>query len=171
MVRKFLSGIAVAAALAAIYVFAMPTYRNGEPSIAGRSAPDFSFELNGHATRLSDLRGKVVVLDFWATWCPPCVQETPSLNALEQRIAPEGGMVLGISQDDNSAAYEHFLTDHHVVFPTYRDSTKKIAANYGTAMFPEAYIIGRDGHIARKIVGPQDWDSPELVSDINALLR
>jgi cytochrome c biogenesis protein CcmG, thiol:disulfide interchange protein DsbE len=171
MVRKILNGLALAAALAAVYVFAMPTYRHGEPSVAGRQAPDFAFQLNGREARLSDLHGKVVILDFWATWCPPCVQETPSLNALEDRISSRGGMVLGISQDDDASAYQRFLTAHHVDFPTYRDATKGIATDYGTSMFPEAYIIGRDGRIARKIVGPQNWDSPELVADVNSLLQ
>ncbi len=177
MKEKVMGGLAVAAALAVVYVFAMPTYRQGEPSVAGRSAPDFAVDINGHQGRLSELRGKVVVLDFWASWCPPCVEEAPSLNALQQRIADEGGIVLGISQDDDAGAYDHFLADQHIVFPTYRDTTSaypalgKIATNYGTALLPDVYLISRDGRIARKIVGPQDWDSPELVSTIETLLH
>jgi cytochrome c biogenesis protein CcmG, thiol:disulfide interchange protein DsbE len=171
MKEKVLGGAALLGALAVLYTFAMPSYRHSEPSVAGRRAPDFSLEINGRQEHLSDLRGKVVVLDFWATWCPPCVQETPSLNALQQRIAGQNGLVLGISQDDDASAYEKFLADQHVIFPTYRDPTKTIAANYGSAMFPEAYIISRDGKIARKVVGPQDWTSPELISSIETLLH
>src|SRR3954451_8340505 len=106
---KIMGWVAVIAAMAVVYVFAMPSYRQGEPSIAGRRAPDFVFQMDGHPTRLADLQGKVVVLDFWASWCPPCVEETPSLNALQQRIVANGGVVLGISQDDDQAAYERFL--------------------------------------------------------------
>lgn len=171
MKEKLLGGLATIGALAVLYVFAMPSYRQGEPSIAGRTAPDFALELNGRPARLSDLKGKVVLLDFWASWCPPCVEETPSLNELQRRIVSNGGVVLGISQDDDPTAYQKFLVDQHVVFPTYRDTTKKTAATYGTSMFPEAYLISRDGKIARKIVGPQDWSSPELSAAINTLLR
>jgi cytochrome c biogenesis protein CcmG/thiol:disulfide interchange protein DsbE len=171
MKAKIMGWVAVIAAMAVVYVFAMPSYRQGEPSIAGRRAPDFVFQMDGHPTRLADLQGKVVVLDFWASWCPPCVEETPSLNALQQRIVANGGVVLGISQDDDQAAYERFLVDQHVVFPTYRDVTKKAAADYGTSVFPEAYIISRDGRIARKVVGPQDWNSPELSATLDTLLR
>jgi cytochrome c biogenesis protein CcmG/thiol:disulfide interchange protein DsbE len=178
MKQKLLGGGAFAAALAILYVFAMPSYRQGEPSIAGRRASDFTFEMNGKTTHLTDLKGKVVVLDFWASWCPPCVEETPALNALQQRIAAQGGVVLGISQDEDPDAYAKFLQDQHVVFPTYRDDTAKgqmpgkIAAAYGTSIFPESYLISKDGRIASKIVGAQDWDTnPELNSTIDLLLR
>ncbi len=171
MKEKILGWAGIVAALAVVYVFAMPSYRQGEPSVAGRRAPDFDVEMDGRTVHLADLRGKVVVLDFWASWCAPCVEETPSLNALEQRIKAGGGMVLGVSQDEDPTAYSRFLIDQHVVFPTYRDPTKKIATSYGTSVFPEAYIISRDGRIARKIVGPQDWNSPELTSTVDTLLR
>jgi cytochrome c biogenesis protein CcmG, thiol:disulfide interchange protein DsbE len=176
MKRKVISWLGLAAALALVYLFAMPTYRHGEPSVAGRKAPDFGLQIDGHSINLADYHGKVVVLDFWASWCPPCVEEAPSLNALQQHIAARGGVVLGISQDDDPAAYNRFLTEHQVTFPTYRDATSnypalgKIATSYGTALIPDAYLISRDGHIARKIVGPQDWNSPELVAALDTLL-
>jgi peroxiredoxin len=171
MKGKIIGGLAFLGAVAVLYVFAMPTYRQGEPSLAGRRAPDFALELDGKAMRLSDLRGKVVVLDFWASWCPPCVEEAPSLNALHERIADRGGMVLAISQDEDQTAYERFLTEHKIVFPTYREPGKAIPASYGTAMIPEAYIIGRDGRIARKVVGAQDWTSPDMLTALDTLLR
>ncbi len=171
MKGKVIGGLSLLGAVAVLYVFAMPTYRQGEPSMAGRVAPDFALELDGKAMRLADLRGKVVVLNFWASWCPPCVEETPSLIALHQRIAERDGMVLGVSLDDDKAAYEGFLIEHGVVFPTYMDAGKAIPASYGTAMYPETFVIGRDGRIARKIVGPQEWTSPEMLSVLDTLLR
>ncbi len=169
--NKLLSGLALAAAAAMMLIFASPSYRQSEPSVAGSKAPDFSFAPNGSPVRLADLRGRVVVLNFWATWCPPCVAEMASLNRLHQQIAPQGGLVLGISVDEDSAAYEKFLQEHQVRFPTYRDPSKKISSRYGTFMYPETYVIDRDGRIARKIIGPQNWDSPELVAYLNTLLR
>lgn len=168
--HKILGPIALVFAAAVLYVFAAPTYRQGEPSLAGRRARDFDMQITG-ASHLSDLRGKVVVLNFWASWCPPCLEETQSLNTLEQSIAAKGGMVLGVSVDEDKDAYEKFLVDNHVVFPTYRDASKKTAADYGTSMYPETYLIDRQGRLARKIVGPQDWQSPEIMRSIDILLN
>jgi thiol-disulfide isomerase/thioredoxin len=80
-------------AFAILAFFSLPHYRQGESSIAGRTADDFNMDLNGKPGHLSDLRGKVVILNFWASWCGPCVEETPALIALQQRIAPHNGVV------------------------------------------------------------------------------
>ena len=169
--KKLLSGLALAAAAAAVLILASPSVRQGEPSVAGSAAPEFAFELAGKPAKLADLHGKVVVLNFWATWCPPCVEETPSLVRLHQRIAAQGGLVLGVSVDEDAGAYDKFLRDHQVTFPTYRDPAKKISSRYGTYMYPETYLIARDGRIARKIIGPQNWDSPALLAYLDSLLR
>ncbi|MCI0536783.1 MAG: TlpA family protein disulfide reductase [Verrucomicrobiales bacterium] len=170
MREKIVTAIALIGAAGLLLLFASPTYRQGEPSVAGKPAPDFSFTLDGKPAKLSDLRGKVVVLNFWATWCPPCVDEMPSLDALHAAIAPQGGMVLGISVDDDHAAYEAFLQRLHIRFPNYRDPDKRINADYGSYMFPETYIIAPDGRIARKVIGPQNWTDRALVSYIQTLL-
>jgi cytochrome c biogenesis protein CcmG/thiol:disulfide interchange protein DsbE len=170
LLRRILAWFAVAAAVAVLVLFAMPSYRQGEASIAGKTAQDFPFTLGDKSEHLSDLKGKVVVLNFWATWCPPCVEETPSLNRLEKNIASRGGTILGISVDDDGAAYEKFLKDQGVVFSTYRDSTKKSAADYGTTIYPETYIIDRHGKIARKFIGAQKWDSPEMRAYFDSVL-
>ncbi|MBI1750376.1 MAG: TlpA family protein disulfide reductase [Acidobacteria bacterium] len=167
--RKLLSGLALAAAAALLLLVASPYSRQGEGSIVGSKAGDFSFEFAGKPARLSALRGKVVVLNFWATWCPPCVEEMPALSRLHQQIVSSGGMVLGISVDDDTAKYEKFLQDHQISFPNYRDPTKTISASYGTFMFPETYVIDKQGKVARKVIGPQVWDSPEMVAYLKRL--
>jgi peroxiredoxin len=167
--HKILGPIVLIFVGAVLYVFAAPSYRQGEPSLAGQRAKDFDLHITG-ASHLSDLRGKVVVLNFWASWCPPCLEETPSLNTLQEAISSKGGVVLGISVDEDKDAYQQFLGDHHVVFPTYRDASKKTAVDYGTSMYPETYLIDRQGLLARKIVGPQDWQSPEIMRSIGVLL-
>jgi len=92
-VKRNILTIVVLLGIAGLLVgFAMPEYRQGESSLAGTTAKDFEFILDGKLTHLSDLRGKVVVLNFWATWCPPCVEETPSLNSLQAQIAQQGGV-------------------------------------------------------------------------------
>ena len=175
LVRKLLAWGTLAVAAGVLVMFAMPTYRQGEASVAGKTAQDFALTINGKAGRLSDFRGKIVVLNFWASWCPPCVEETPALNRLQERIAPRGGIVLGVSADADPDAYEKFLKDQKVQFPTYRDPVVKanvsqIGLEYGTTMIPETYIIDRRGKIARKVVGPQQWDSPEMIRYFDTLL-
>src|SRR6202158_3668851 len=170
LMRRIIGWSAVVLAAAILVLFAMPSYRQGEASIAGKPALDFPVTLAGKSEHLSDLKGKVVVLNFWATWCPPCVEETPALNRLQRYIDARGGMVLGVSVDDDAAAYEKFLTDQAVSFPTYRDPTKKSALEYGTSIYPETYIIDRRGKIARKVIGPQQWDSPDMRAYFDAIL-
>src|SRR6202049_238764 len=170
LVRRIAGWAAVALAAGILVLFAMPSYRQGEASIAGKPALDFPLTLAGKSERLSDLKGKVVVLNFWATWCPPCVDETPALNRLEKYIDSRGGMVLGVSVDEDGATYEKFLKDQSVVFLTYRDPTKRSAADYGTTIYPETYIIDRHGKVARKFIGAQQWDSAEMLRSFDAIL-
>jgi cytochrome c biogenesis protein CcmG/thiol:disulfide interchange protein DsbE len=175
IVRKLVVWGALAVAAGIILVFALPSYRQGEASIAGKTAEDFAFELGGKPSRLSDLKGKVVVLNFWGSWCGPCVEEIPSLDRLQRRIASRNGVVLGVAADEDPAAFQKFLRDQAVTFPTYRDPATKdnrspIAMSYGTSMVPETYIIDRHGKIARKVIGPQQWDSPDLLAYFDAIL-
>jgi cytochrome c biogenesis protein CcmG/thiol:disulfide interchange protein DsbE len=163
---KVLSGAALIGAFVLLLVFASPSYRQGEPGAAGRKAPEFTFLLDGKPTSLSSLNGKVIVLNFWATWCPPCVDEMPSLNRLHARLQPVGGMVLGVSVDEDAAAYENFLREYGIGFPNLRDPAKEISQNYGSVMYPETYILtvpkgGGTPTIQRKIIGPQEWDRPD----------
>ena len=165
-----LVGLFIAALLA---VFIMPDYREGEASIHGAKPPvDFRFTLNGKEMKLSDLHGHVVVLNFWASWCPPCIQETPSLNILEAKVSAAGGIILGVDPgiNEDQSSYEKFLTDYRVTFPTYLDPNKTIAASFGTTMYLETYIIGPDGKFDRKIIGPQDWTSPDMSAYFDSIL-
>lgn len=170
MTRKILVWCAVAAAAAVLVLFAVPSYRQGEASLAGKSADNFTAEIAGKTEHLSDFKGKVVVLNFWASWCPPCVSETPAMNHLQQYIASRNGVVLGGSIDEDPQAYDKFLKDYNVNFPTFRDPSKKISLDYGTSIIPETYIIDRHGKIARKIIGEQQWDSAEMLAYFDALL-
>src|ERR1700737_4948278 len=176
LLAKKIAGYAViAVALAIVTVFVMPSYRQIEASMAGKTAHDFAIQLDGKPAHLSDLKGKIVVLNFWATWCPPCVEETPALNHLEKYIESRNGVILGVAADEDPAAYEKFLHDQGVVFLTYRDASTKdnhspIAQSYGTSMYPETYVIDRHGKIARKFIGFQQWDSPDMLAYFDALL-
>jgi thiol-disulfide isomerase/thioredoxin len=173
--RKLATCAALAAAAGVILVFALPSYRQGEASIAGTTARDFPLELAGKPTRLSDLRGKVVILNFWASWCPPCVAEAPSLNRLQKYVESRNGIIVGVAADQDPTAFQKFLGDQSIVFPTYRDPATKdqrspIAESYGTVMIPETYVIDRRGKITRKFIGFQQWDSPDMLAYFDNLL-
>jgi thiol-disulfide isomerase/thioredoxin len=174
--RRAMVWLGLALGVAVLLLFALPSYRQGEASIAGKTANDFALTLDGKPMHLSELRGKVVVLNFWATWCPPCVEEAPALNRLQRRIEPMGGTILGVSIDEDPAAYEKFLKDFAIVFPTWRDpnvkdNKSKIELGYGTSLIPETYVIDRHGKIARKLVSAQQWDSPEMLAYFDAVLK
>jgi cytochrome c biogenesis protein CcmG, thiol:disulfide interchange protein DsbE len=163
-----LAPVAVTPQLAIPYDDRIPVIRFvKDPEMA---TPVQARDLAGNAVSSANWSGKVVILNFWATWCPPCVEETPSLNSLQAQIAAQGGVVLGISLDDDASLYEQFLKDNHVAFPTYRDTTKKIAVDYGTRMYPETYLIDRQGKIARKIIGGQAWDEGDMLLYVQSLL-
>ena len=118
---------------------------------------------------LADYRGKVVVLNFWATWCPPCVEEMPSLVELQQRLKDKGVIVLAVSLDADEAAYHRFLKDHGVNLITARDPDLKSSNLYGTFKYPETYIIDRSGILRRKFIGAVNWNDPEVVSFLEKL--
>lgn len=176
ILKRILAWGSMGFAFAVLAFFTLPHYRQGESSIAGRTAQDFAMQLDGKPAHLSDLRGKVVVLNFWGSWCGPCVEELPSLIALQQRISSRNALVLGVAADDDAGRFSVFLRQHGVNFPTYRDPgtnedhRSPIANGYGTSMYPETYVIDRKGKIARKIIGPQDWNSREMTAYFDAIL-
>ncbi len=133
----------------------------------GHIAPDFTVTDSTRTVHLASLRGHIVVLNFWATWCPPCVEELPSLLAMQQRMP--GVIVLAVSLDEDPALYHQFLLDNHVDLLTVRDAAQKSNALYGTFRFPETYVIDRNGILRRKFIGPQIWTSPEILTYLRQL--
>lgn len=123
--------------------------------VAGDQAPEFSVRAeNGRTIGLPDFGGKVLVLNFWASWCPPCVQETPTLSDFAAQYADKGVVVLGISVDKDEKAYRAFLQKFRPNFLTAREGT--IHEEYGTFIYPETYII-QNGRVVKKIVDVADW--------------
>ncbi len=150
-------------------VLAVGCYSGSRPAHIGDAARDFSVQDSDRKVELKQFRGQVVVLNFWATWCPPCVEELPSLIAMQERTKAKGVMVLGVSIDVDGDAYQRFLKLHNINFMTVRDPEEKVATLYGTAGWPETYVIDRHGILRRKFVGPVDWSSPEIIDFLNKL--
>ncbi|HOK46252.1 MAG TPA: TlpA disulfide reductase family protein [Bryobacteraceae bacterium] len=139
--------------------------------VAGDKAPDFSIVTDsGHTITRSNFGGKLLVLNFWATWCPPCIEEIPSLNEFQKRFAADGVVVLGVSVDQNPRAYQNFLSRVNVAFLTARDPEAKISTEYGTFKYPETYIINRDGRVVEKIIGATNWTDEAMMTRVKALL-
>jgi cytochrome c biogenesis protein CcmG/thiol:disulfide interchange protein DsbE len=144
-------------------------YSGSHPARIGSNAPDFTVQDSDHKITLSQFRGQVVVLNFWATWCPPCIEETPSLVRMQSRLKDKGVVVLAVSIDADDTAYHKFLKDYSVNMVTVRDEAKKAASLYGTFGWPESYVIDRNGVIRRKFIGAVDWSSPEVTDYLSKL--
>jgi cytochrome c biogenesis protein CcmG/thiol:disulfide interchange protein DsbE len=144
-------------------------YGTNHPARIGSDAPDFTVQDSDHAVTLSQYRGQVVVLNFWATWCPPCIEETPTLVRMTNQMKAKGVTVLAVSIDADDAAYHKFLKEYDVSMITVRDEARKASNLYGTFGWPESYIIDRKGVIRRKFIGAVDWTSPEITDYLSKL--
>ena len=152
----------------ALIVILAGCYSGSRPTRIGTQAPDFTVKDDARSVSLHDLKGKIVVLNFWATWCPPCVEEMPSLVALQSKMKDKI-TVLAVSVDVDEGAYKKFLKDHGVDLLTVRDPDEKSNTLYGTFKYPETYVIDRDGVVRRKFIGPVDWTSPDIVQYLSKL--
>lgn len=150
-------------------VFLTGCYSSTRPQHIGSPAADFSLQDSERKITLGQFRGQVVVLNFWATWCPPCVEETPSMVAMQQRMKDKGVTVVGVSIDVDQNAYDRFLKQYGVNYLTVRDPERKVSDVYGTFGWPETYIIDQKGIIRRKFIGAVDWTSPEIVQFLSSL--
>ena len=137
----------------------------------GDKAPTFAVTTeSGRRLTNSDFGGKLLVLNFWATWCPPCIEEMPSLNRFAEELAPAGVVVLGVSIDKNESAYKRFLEERRLRFQVARDANADIPTEYGTFKWPETYVIDRTGKVVQKHIGPKNWMDPQIVTEIKSLL-
>jgi len=144
-------------------------YTGSRPPRIGSNAPEFTVQDAQNRITLSQYRGQVVVLNFWATWCAPCIEELPSLVEMQQRMKAKGVIVLAISVDVDENAYRRFVRDHNVNLLTVRDPDQKSPALYGTHLFPETYVLDRNGVMRRKFIGAVDWTEPEIVDFLGKL--
>lgn len=157
------------AALGLVAVFGLAALHRRTPALA----PDFAVpDLAGQAVRLSGLRGQVVLVNLWATWCPPCREEMPSMQKLYQRLKGRGFVLLAVSQDENGkAAVEPFVRDLGLTFPVLIDPEHQVGDRYQVWGYPESFLIDREGRIAERIIGPRDWASPDQVAAVERLLE
>jgi len=137
----------------------------------GTKIMDFELEdLKGKKVKLSGLAGRVVFLNFWATWCPPCRAEMPSMERLHARFADRGLHVLAVDLQEGRREVEGFVAEHKLSFQVVLDRNGSAAAAYGVRSIPTTYVIGRDGTILAGRIGAQEWDSPAVMAFFEKLL-
>lgn len=147
----------------------------------GVEAPDFAYvDLDGNEVRLSDLRGKVVLVNLWATWCPPCKEEMPSMQNLYNELEGEPFEILAVSVDARLGEFDwagrpggdvgEFADEMDLTFPILRNPSGDIQAAYQTTGLPESFLVGPDGVIRRKVAGPTIWDTGAFQEQIERML-
>ena len=145
-----------------------------EPLVVGMTAPDFSLpDLEGKTRQLSDYRGKVVFLNFWATWCKPCKEEMPSMQLMWENFKSEDFVILAVSMDRVTTKKDipPFVENMKLTFPILTDSWGQTDKRYKLMGVPETYIIDQDGILREKIIGPRDWTVKESMAAIVQLLK
>lgn len=144
-----------------------------EAAKEGFLAPEFSlYDLSGNLVRLADFRGKVVLLNFWATWCSPCRREIPSLERLYQSRNDQGFEIVAVNQERASASQiASFAKKYGMSFPILLNPRGDVGNKYWVRAIPTSFLLGKNGVITWKIVGGREWESPYVVSRIDQLLK
>jgi peroxiredoxin len=142
-------------------------------SVIGQPAPDFTLpNLESQMVSLSAFRGKVILLNIFATWCPPCVEEMPSMQKLYMALNGEDFEILAVSIDtDGARTVAPFMRKHKLNFPALTDTEGVIKRLYRIRGIPESYIIDRSGKVVDKVIGPRDWASPGALRYFRDLLK
>ncbi len=137
-----------------------------EPQVAkiGSPAPDFSLvDLNGKTWTLSDLKGQVVFVNFWATWCPPCREEMPSMQKVYETLPRDKFKMLAVLNKDKPEVARSFAAKRGITMPILNDQDNKVGPKYGLTGLPETFIIDKKGVVREKFIGPAQWDSPAVL--------
>jgi len=150
---------------------ASPAPKASGAGLLGQPAPDFNLPLvGGGSVRLSDLRGKVVLVNFWATWCPPCRAEMPSMERLYAQTRQDGFEILAVNVEvDGLEMLPGFLKDHPHNFPVAVDVEGEVQTTYGVFRFPESFLVDAKGVIVEHIIGGRDWAAREMVDKVKSL--
>jgi len=136
----------------------------------GDTAPDFSITTSNNLTvSRANFGGRVLILNFWATWCPPCVEEMPALERLSRQLRDSGVVVFGISVDKNEQKYRNFVRRFNLTFPTAHDPAGRVSGLYGTYKYPETYVINSKGKVVQKIIGQIDWTDESVINFLRSV--
>ncbi len=144
----------------------------GIDELVGKKAPDFTLtDITGRSLSLSSLKGKTVLVNFWATWCPPCRNEMPSLNRLFKAYKDQGLIVLAVSTDRSPSTVKDFLSRYPADFQVFMDADMQTSRRYRVFSMPTGFLLDKNGVIIKRYLGEEDWDSPEIRSEIIKTLK
>lgn len=147
------------------------TSKQSLPTVINFAAPNFTLSgEDGKTYRLSDYRGKVVVLNFWATWCPPCRQEMPALERAWKKVKGKGVVFLAVSVGDDEDQIFQFLGEYPVTFPILMDEKGEVVKRYPVIGLPTTYIINPHGQVTHRAVGTREWDHAKLLDQLLAMV-
>ena len=136
-----------------------------------QKAPDFTLkDLRGNTFTLSALKGKVVLLNFWATWCPPCIAEMPQLNKLHKKLGPRGLHVVAVSTDNSIGYPRDFVSKNGIGFTVLYDENRTVTRSYKVFSMPTTFLIDKNGIIIEKFFGDYEWADSVMVNKIEKLL-
>ena len=141
--------------------------RDAHPRQIGHLAPTFAINDGQNSVDLAKLRGKVVILNFWASWCAPCIEEMPSLEALHHQLPQV--VILAVASDEDFAQYQKYVVQNHIDLMTVLDQKQVSNALYGSFRFPETYIIDKQGVVRRKLIGSQEFTSFDFINYLKKL--
>jgi thiol-disulfide isomerase/thioredoxin len=136
----------------------------------GATPPLVLRDLDGREVRLDAYRGRTVIVNFWATWCAPCVAEMPSIMLLREKYAKQGLEVIGVNLQENVARIRPFLAQHDIDFTVVRDHDGSARATWGVSVYPSSFVIGPDQKVAFVVVGEADWSGPPIEPRIRSIL-
>ena len=140
-------------------------------AVVGKPAPDFTLvDRQGKTWTLSQLKGQVVFINFWATWCPPCREEMPSMQRLYTIVPKESFVMLAVLENDDPARGDSFAARAGLTMPILVDQEKKVWPTYGLTGVPETFIVDKQGVIREKFIGPAQWDSPRYLEILGKYL-
>ena len=170
--RALPRAIAVCLLVASLAACDIPAESAAPPLVPGQAFPSFmlDFMVSGNNAARS-LQGKMLVLNIWATWCPPCRREMPSLERLSKTLDPERFAVIGLSTDNDALLASEFLARNEISFTNFLDQDGKMSRQLGLKAYPETFVIAQDRTLVRRMTGLHDWSSPEMVSMLEGLYQ
>ena len=163
-----LGSVSVVVLLGVVIVITAPS-----PTTLPRPAPDFLLpDVSGQAVRLSQLKGKVVLLNVWATWCGPCRQEMPTMETLARKLSGEDFVLLAVSQDvDGAVTVKPYLQEGGYTFPVLLDAQGEVGRKYGVTGYPETFVIDRQGQVVYHHIGYSNWARPQVEEALRRLIQ
>ncbi|MDQ7786415.1 MAG: TlpA disulfide reductase family protein [Thermodesulfovibrionales bacterium] len=174
MKNKSILLISILMAALAVLFFATRSDHNIPETVSiGETVPDFELiDVKNRTMKLSDLRGSIVLVNFWATWCESCIDEMPSLENLQKNLSGETSFrIVTVLFKDNLPRATDYLRDNRYTLPVYANPDGSAARNFGLTGVPETYLIDKKGILREKVIGPADWNSPRVVQIIRAFMN